>query len=141
MSNASIEVVGLKEFAKSVKQIDRELPKAIRMTLNESVDLIAKPARADVPRGKGKAAKSVRTASTSNKARIRAGGKRAPYYPWLDFGGKVGRNRSVSRTYKKGGRYIYPNYRRLRDSGKFQDSMQEGLQSVGRRAGLVISND
>ena len=65
-------------------------------------------------------------------ARIEAGGSKVPYYPWLDFGGRVGRRKSVHRPFLKDGRYIYDAFNRHRDD--FIDVMREGLLDVARSA-------
>jgi len=140
MSEA-IKVEGLKEFIKAVKQADRELGKAIRLAFNEAADLVVQRARPTVPERRGKAAGSVKASSTQKMARVSGGGARVPYYPWLDFGGRVGKSNSVSRTFKADGRYINPQYRRLRDSGAFQDVMMEELRKVAKRAGLELEDD
>ena len=132
----SIRVAGLRDFNKALKQVDADLPKETRLVLNDAADLVASGARSKVEKKTGKAARTVKAASTRTKARVKGGSKRIPYYPWLDFGGRVGRNRSIKRTYKKDGRYIYPTYRRARDSGEFVDMMAEGLTSLARKAGL-----
>ena len=136
----AIEVEGLKEFIKAVKQTDRDLGKAIRLAFNEAADMVVSRARPTVPQRRGRAAKSIKASSTQKMARVSGGGGSAPYYPWLDFGGRVGRNRSVSRRVTDG-RYIYPVYRRLRDSGAFQDVMMRELKTVAGRAGLDLEND
>jgi hypothetical protein len=60
-----------------------------------------------VPERTGRAAGSVRAASTQTGARVSGGSAAVPYYGWLDFGGSVGRKRSVHRPFLKTGRYIW----------------------------------
>ena len=67
------------------------------------------------------------------------GGNKAPYYPWLDFGGSVGRRRSVRRPFLDKGRYIYAAYFRARDSGRFEDALSAGLVKVAKDAGLEVT--
>jgi hypothetical protein len=59
-----------------------------------------------------------------------------PYYPWLDFGGRVGRSRSVVRPYLKQGRYIYRAYFANRD--RFAQLLEDTLVDVARQAGLEV---
>lgn len=138
MSEA-IKVVGLAEFNRSLKRMDAELPKALRVALNQSVDVVVRDAQAQVPRRSGRAAASIRAQSTRTVARVKAGGRRAPYYPWLDFGGAVGRHKSVKRAFLKQGRYIYDAYFKRRDSGEFAEILATTLADVARSAGLEVS--
>jgi hypothetical protein len=82
----------------------------MRPVLNEVAQIVVNVARRRIPVVTGAARNSVRVASTGTKVRVQAGGSRAPYYPWLDYGGRVGRNRSVARPWDPGGRYLYPAY-------------------------------
>lgn len=133
-----VQVHGLREFTRSVAAANSGLKKEIRLVLNDAVDVIVTDAKPTVASNTGGAARSMRAMSTQTKARVRAGGAKAPYYPWLDFGGRVGKYRQVSRPYSEEGRYIYPTYRNKRDSGEFQEKMLEGLDRLGRRSGLEI---
>lgn len=135
----TVQIEGLSEFRKALREVDKNLPKEIRLILNEAANLVVADAKPKVPQRSGKAAGSVRAQSTQKLARVSGGGGRAPYYPWLDFGGAVGKSNSVKRPYSKVGRYIYPVYRKKRDSGVFQDRMVEGLNELGERAGLDMS--
>ncbi len=135
----AIKVEGLREFNKALKALDKDLPKLLRLSLNDSVDLIVQGAQRKIVRKSGRAARSIKAASTRTKARVRAGGGRVDYYPWLDFGGRVGRNNSIRREFKKKGRYIYPTYFKARDSGEFVDLMEKNLADVARRSGLEVT--
>lgn len=136
MSEDAVRVEGLNAVAKAIRRIDPELAKELRVVLNDAADTIVDRARPGVPKRSGRAAASIKAKSTRSLARVTGGGSRAPYYPWLDFGGRVGRRRSVTRQFRKRGRYIYNAYFRARDSGEFQDQMHDGLLDVLRRAGL-----
>ncbi|MEK8107406.1 hypothetical protein NKG94_23815 [Micromonospora sp. M12] len=70
-------------------------------------------------------------------ARIALGGRRAPYAPWLDFGGRVGPSRSVVRPYVRGGRYVYKGLEVRRD--RVTEIMSEALTALARDAGLEVS--
>jgi hypothetical protein len=138
MSSAAIRIDGLAEFARNLGKLDRELPKALRIAMNQAADLVVADARPNVPKRTGRAAKTIRAASTRTAVRVTEGGKRAPYMPWLDYGGKVGRNKSVRRPFIKEGRYLYPAYFRLRDSGKIQEVLAGALIDVAAQAGVVV---
>lgn len=137
MSEA-IKVDGLAEFNRNLRKLRSDLPKALRVALNEAADVVVDEARPGIPTRSGRARRSVRKASTRTEVRVRGGGNRAPYYPWLDFGGRVGRGRSVVRPFKKEGRYIYDAYFRKRDSGEFQEVLSKALLGVAASAGVEV---
>jgi hypothetical protein len=133
---ARIGVEGLAEFNRSLRRMDKELPKALKLALNGVADFIIDEARKDIPRRTGKAASSLKAASTRTSVRIRVGGRRAPYYPWLDFGGRTGRRKSVRRPFIKTGRYLYPTLGKHRDH--ITDLLQLALVDVAQDAGLEV---
>lgn len=135
-----IRIDGLKEFNRDLKKLDRDLPKALRVALNDGADLVVSTARPKFPKRRGRARRSVKAKSTRTKVRVSVGGKSAPHAPWLDFGGRVGRNGSITRRWTgKEGRYVYPTYRRLRDSGQFAEVLSESLIGVARDAGIEVT--
>lgn len=134
----AIHVDGLKEFNRALKAMDSELPKALRVALNDVADVVISKAKVGIPRRSGKAAASVKARSTRTAVRVVAGGSRAEYYPWLDFGGRVGRKNSIIRYFLKDGRYLYPAYFKMRDSGEIQHKLVEVLTGVAKQAGLVV---
>jgi hypothetical protein len=133
-----IKIDGLAEFTRNLKKLDSELPKAVRVALNQAANLVVGAAKPSVPARSGRAARTIRAASTRTAVRITAGGPRAPYYPWLDFGGRVGRKKSIKRPFLKDGRYLYAAYYAEKSSGRFQDVMSAALLDVATRAGLVV---
>lgn len=135
---AKISVEGLAEFNRGLRQLNKEAPKGLRLALNEAADLLITKTRPLIPRRSGKAAGSLKAKSTRTSARVSVGGRRAPYYPWLDFGGKTGRNKSVAREFYKEGRYLYVTLRKERPA--IQDKLQQALVGVARDAGLDVSN-
>lgn len=132
-----IQVTGLREFNRALKSMDAELPKRVRLVLNEAAEVVAGPARARMPRRSGAAIASLRVASTRGAVRIRLGGRKAPYAPWLDFGGRVGRARSVRRPFLRQGRYVWRSYADHRD--QVIATMADGMARLARDAGLDVS--
>lgn len=132
-----VKITGLREFVRGLKDMDRDLGKLVRLAFNEAADIVVDDARPRVPRRSGKARASVKARSTQTAARIVGGGRKAPYYPWLDFGGRVGRRKSVKRPFLKDGRYIYASYDRRK--GEFVDAMSDGLVKVARDAGIEVT--
>lgn len=133
MNVEPITVTGLKEFQKGLKQVDKDLPKELRKGFNEVADLVVADVRKRVPVRSGKARLSVRSASTQTAAQIKAGGRKAPYYPWLDFGGRVGPNKSVKRPFRQGGRYLYPAIKQNRD--EMLEALDDVMVRLFRREG------
>lgn len=135
---------GLRELQQSLARVAPEAKREFTAQLKTIGGMVADEARAGMPRVKGKARKSVKVKVTTRRnfegVQITEGGKVAPYVPWLDFGGRVGRGRrsratvtyhgggrvtvarhgsggsgAVIRTYIKEGRYLYPAYERHYD--------------------------
>lgn len=131
-----IRVEGLRELNRALREIDRELPKALRIALNDAVEVIADAAASEVPELTGAAAASIVPRSTRTAARIKAGGRRAEYYPWLDFGGSVGPQKSVHRPFIREGRYLFPAYADHRDEmvAKLEEALVDVVQAAGMEA-------
>lgn len=135
----AIRIDGLAQFSRNLKKVDAELPKALRKALNDAADLVVTDAKARVPKRTGKAAGSIKAASTRTAVRVKAGGVRAPYYQWLDWGGRVGRKKKTVRPFIKEGRYLYPAYFHLRDSGRIQQVLERSLLEVAQQAGVEVT--
>lgn len=136
----AIKITGLREFTRGLRSMDRDLPKALRIAFNDAAQIIVDDARPRVPARSGRARGSVKARSTRTAARVVGGGNRAPYYPWLDFGGRVGPRGSVTRPFLgRTGRYIYNAYFKRRDSGEFQQGLSDALVKVARAAGLEVT--
>lgn len=134
-----IKIKGLAEFQRNLKKLDKDLPKALRLAGNEAAELIVSKARPLVPTGPGRgghAKQSIKAKSTRTAARVSGGGKRYPYYGWLDFGGRVGRDRSVRRPFLKDGRYIWKAFANNR--GKVEETLEDALLEVARSAGVEV---
>jgi len=118
LREGSIRVSGLRELNRSLRSLDKEAPKALRLAGNKAALIIVNEAKPKVPIGPaagGHAATSIKAASTRTAARVSAGSKRFPYMPWLDFGGRVGRNKTTVRKFIKTGRYVWKAYDDRRD--------------------------
>ncbi len=133
-----IKIAGLAAFNRNLRKLGDDLPKALRLAHNEAAQLIVDYARPRVPTKTGRAAASIKAKSTRTETRVSGGSKRASYYPWLDFGGRVGPRRSVHRPFIKQGRYLYPalgaNYDR------FVALLEEKLIDVARQAGVEVES-
>lgn len=133
---AKVSIDGLAEFNRGLRKLDSEAPKGLRIALNSAADVLIARTQPLIPRRTGRAAKSLVARSTRTSARVAVGGRRAPYYPWLDFGGKTGRNKSVDRPFYREGRYLYPTLRRVRP--EIERQLGQALVAVARDAGLDV---
>lgn len=133
-----IQMSGLREFQRALKQMDTDLPKQLRIALNEASGLVIDYASSHMPKVSGKAAASLKARSTQRAARVGLGGKRAPYAPWLDFGGE-GRikGRPSKRPFLKDGRYVYQGLKVKRD--EITDVLSKALTDLAKGAGLEVS--
>lgn len=134
----AIKIDGLSEFVRNLRKLDGDLPKALRVALNQAAQLVVDDARPRVPTRSGRAQRSVRVASTKDRVRVRGGGSRAPYYPWLDFGGSINpRGRQIiERKFITDGRYIYDAFFRKRDD--FDKALSDALLDAARSAGIEV---
>lgn len=131
-----IAVKGLKEFQRGLKKLDSDLPKALRIALNGASDLIISKATPLIPRRSGAAVNSLKARSTQKAVRIGVGGSKAPYYPFLDFGGSVGKHGSAHRPFYKKGRYLYPTLEKNRP--EVIDIMQGAIVALAKDSGLDV---
>lgn len=132
----AIRIDGLAEFSRALRKMDSDLPKGLRVALNDAVNVVIDAALPNVPRRTGRAAATLKAKSTRNLARASGGSARAPYYPWLDFGGRVGRRKATKRAFLKDGRYLYPAYFSNRD--EFERVMTKAIVDLARGAGLAV---
>lgn len=129
-----VEITGLREFQAALKKMDRDLPRQLAKQFKSIAGKVAGQARGTVPHRSGDAAGSIKASGTQKGAFVTGGGARVPYYPWLDFGGAVGRRKSVKRDFLPGGRYIYPAAHDL--SGETFDAAQDAIRDAAKGAGF-----
>jgi hypothetical protein len=113
--DGKVEVKGVRELQTALKRVDSDLPREMKAGFLRVAERLVKYIEPKVPRMTGAAASSVQARATQLGAGIRGGGNAAPWYPWLDFGGSVGRGHrpgqgggAIRRPIIKSGRYIYP---------------------------------
>lgn len=114
---AGIRVRGLAEFRRSVRRISPELDKALTKELKAAGKVVSDSARSGAPIGpaaNGHIKSSIRPFAKRKAAGVRMGGARYPYVFWLEYGGRVGRNKSVHRGRSKSGHIVGAAYRRNR---------------------------
>ncbi len=132
-----ISIEGLSEFTRALRKLDADLPKMVRVSNNTVANYFIDKIRPQIPYVSGAARISLKAQSTRTSARIRVGGPKAPYYPWLDFGGQ-GRimGRPAAREFIKEGRYVYPTLRRY--SPEIAKMQYEAMKDIARAAGLDV---
>lgn len=104
MSLVRVEQKGLAEFRAAIERASGEGQERLDGVLAAAAESVVARARRGVPSRTGSAQASIKASGLA----IRAGGSRAPYFPWLDYGGRVGRKKSVARAWRSEGRYVYP---------------------------------
>jgi hypothetical protein len=146
--SAHIEVRGLREFERAIRAVDGRLAAELRSALRAIAEQVAADARSRVTAdvGAGPAAASITPRAGARGASIAAGGRAAPYLPWLDFGGSVGRGHrpgvawsgAVKREWRGRpvgeGRYLYPAIRANRDA--ISRLVDEAVERVAEDAGF-----
>ena len=140
VETAPIRIEGLREFQRRLRSMDTDLPKALRVAMNEAGQLVVDRARPRVPQRTGRAAASIRVVSTRTESRVRGGGARVPYYAWLDFGGAVGRNKATRRAFLKSGRYLWAAFAELNADGRLQAVLSRALGDVARSSGIEMTS-
>ncbi len=131
-----IEVEGLDDLRRSLREIDPATARGLRVGLNEIADHLIGKTTPKIPSRSGKARRSLRKRSTQKAVRIAVGGRAAPYYPWLDWGGKVGPKKSVVRDYRGDGRYLYPTLAQERSA--IEGMLEDLMERIARDAGLEV---
>lgn len=133
MSTVSIKVTGASEIAAALRIIADSLPNTLNTDIKEAVDYVLPKIRAKVPRLTGRASKSLHRRENM----LIGGGSEAPYYGWLDFGGRVGIRKSVVRSRPTNGRYIYPVITSERD-GILEQTTKRILAQYEKRGLKVV---
>jgi hypothetical protein len=136
VTDLKISVGGLAALSRGLKKIDADAPRQMRLCFNAAADLLVDRTKPTVPEKSGAARRSIKARSTRTSARVGVGGRKAPYFPWLDFGGQ-GRiaGRPAARDFLKEGRYIYPTLRKIRP--QIEQSLHDGISAVIAGAGMV----
>lgn len=162
-----MEMKGLSELLASMRKVAPEAKREFTAELKTIGKMVAEDAAAEMPRRRGKARRSVKVKVVTRRGfegvQINEGGAVAPYTPWLDFGGSVGRGRrstarvtlhgggrvtvqrggsrgsgSVVRPYIKDGRYLYPAYYRRYDD--MVAATLDAVRKAANTAGLEVTS-
>lgn len=137
MTASKVEIRGLKEFQAQLRRMDADLPKRLRLALNDASELVIDYARARMPTKTGRARASLKARSSQREARVGMGGRKAPYAPWLDFGGQgKHKGRPTPRPFLKEGRYVYAGLAANRP--EVIAIMQRAITDLAHDAGVGI---
>lgn len=109
------------------------MPAALRESEHDAAEIVANTARTRVPLGPAVNGHAV-TSIQVNKSEVTGGGPRYPYYPWLEFGGRVGPQGSVQRAWKHSGRYLFPALES--NDREIENQMDDAVEDAARRSGL-----
>lgn len=134
-----IRIEGLEEFRASLRKLDADLPKVIRLAGNEAAQLIVDDARRHIPSRTGAMRRSLRVASTQTTAGVKLGDKRkAPYAGWIEFGGshRIRGGGTARRQFRKAGRSVYPSLGRNRN--RVEQTLLEALLRIAGQAGVGV---
>ena len=142
-----VEVRGLRDLSKAFGQMDTGLRQELKSRMKAVAESVVRVAQGKIARRSGKAASSIKArAGLSGSASIAFGGTKAPYMPWLDFGGSTGRGHvpgvawsgAIKRDWRGNpfgeGRYIYPSIRQERP--EIERTVEEAIKLVAQRAGF-----
>lgn len=137
-----VRITGLRELRRNLKQMDRTLPKSIRLAGNKAAEIVVRHAKPRVPIGPGRgghARDSIRVASTQSSVGVAEGGRRFAYMPWLDFGGSINKHTGnpTYRHFYTDGRYIWHAFAQHKQ--EVLDTYQDALADAARDAGLDVS--
>lgn len=142
----SVRFHGVPQFVAALKAIDVALPGQLKQEFLGVAADVASNVSGRIPKLTGKAAGSVKPRATTRGASIAAYGSAAPYGPWLDFGGSVGRGHrpgvawsgAIKRAWMGKpageGRYLYPAIRANRKN--IIEGADDAVEKLAKRAGF-----
>lgn len=137
MPNVEIRVDGLADLRRALNRMENlEAASDLRHGLKRAADEVAQEAKGHVPVRSGAARDSLRATSGGNRAYVVGGRAKVPYYGWLDFGGRIGRDKAVRRPFVQGGRYMYPAY--SANASGIQNALADALVELATSNGLEV---
>jgi hypothetical protein len=131
-----VSVRGVKELRAALNEVERKLPRELRVAFNEAAKHVVGRAKPNVPVRSGALMSSIKPASTQRTGRVTYSppGK-VPYAGWIEFGGTIrGPKGARVRPFIKQGRYLFPAAEREREP--VIKTLEEQLGKLIKRAGL-----
>ncbi len=132
-----ITVTNLDDYRAGIDQLAGDMDDVFDRTGEELADLVVTGARRGFPTESGRAAGSVTAQPDGGRPAVGFDIGRAEHGPWIDFGGRVGRNHSVLRPYSDEGRYVIPALRQLERGGEGEEVADREFERAAERAGLI----
>ena len=132
-----IKIDGLRQFQAALRSMEDGAQKELRVVLNSIADTVVAGAGRRVPTKTGRARASLKARSGQREAVVSAGSRKVPYYAWLDFGGRVGRQKTTTRPFVRSGRYLWPTIAANRQS--LTQALQSSLNDLARRHGFEVT--
>jgi hypothetical protein len=134
---AKVDIKGLDEFRQSLKAMDAGTQKMMRLVFADAVGLVIDWARPRMPSKSGRARGSIKAQLGDRRSSIALGGSRAPWAPWLDFGGEGKRaGRPPKRPFIREGRYVYQGLKIKR--AEVLEALSAGIDRLAREAGFEV---
>ncbi len=134
---ADIKVEGADKIVSSLGDFRKGMPGGVKTALAGCSDFLVGKAKPLVPAVSGAARRSLMSVLMNGMQEVVAGGRLAAYYGWLDFGGRTGKHKSVSRRFIAEGRYLFPTARKQND--QFTKIAEAALHDVAKGAGLKVT--
>ncbi|MEA2538470.1 MAG: hypothetical protein QOF11_2704 [Chloroflexota bacterium] len=146
MVDVKVEVRGIRELNSAFKAVDAGLSRELKAAFWGIANAVVGKIQQRMPHDHGDAAGSVKPRATAKGAGIAFGGTKAPYMPWLDFGGSVGRGHVPGQAWSGAikrdwlgvpsgeGRYVYPAISEER--GATAAAVDEAIAKVAKHAGF-----
>lgn len=131
MVSLGIREEGLDEYRRSVDRFRRDFDDVRDVAVDEAADLVVVTARPRFPVMRGRARRGL-------VARDNEVVHQSEHGPFIDFGGRVGRRRSVVRPFRRRGRYVLPSLDDLERGGDIERLMDRAVAEEARRAGLEV---
>lgn len=129
-----IKVTGVKEYQRALLSAQSISHRELESVVESSARLVLRDARWRVPRGPSGAARaSLRIVEGIGARQVVAGGRRAPYFGWLDFGGVAGAQ-GPRRPYMRRGRYVLQAL--FRADQLIDRNMNTAMRNVVVKSGL-----
>lgn len=130
-----VRVEGMAEVLAGLSRLASSAPAAGLDAASESAKIVGGEAKLGVPIGPGAGGHAV-ASLTATGPQVSGGGSRFPYFPWLDFGGAVGKNNSVRRPFIRQGRFIWDTY--ANNKLRVEVEMDRSITQAARMSGLEV---
>lgn len=135
---ARVKVRGADDVQRALDAAGAGLPQMQRGVLAAVLGEVVDYARPHMPSKTGRARASVKSRVTDRGGTVTLGGTKAPWAPWLDFGGQgKRRGRPAHRPFLPQGRYVYKALA-VRQAD-INDVMRDGLAALVEQAGLDVT--